>query len=63
MGSRFFARIRGDVLAIVAAEGAAFDAHGHITDFVARRVEVAALPHGVSQQTRPAEAPRAAGRR
>lgn len=57
MGSRFFARIRGDVLAIVDPDGRS------IADFVARRVEVAALPHGVPQQTRPAEAPRTTGPR
>ncbi|WP_270938139.1 MGMT family protein [Falsiroseomonas oryzae] len=43
---------------LLAAEGAAFDPDGRITDFVARRVEVSALPHGVPQQTRPAEAPK-----
>lgn len=57
MGSRFFARIRGDVLAIVDPDGRS------ITDFVARRVEIAALPHGLPQQTRPAEAPRTTGPR
>ena len=44
--------------ALLAAEGAAFDPDGRITDFVAREVWVAALPHGVPRQTRPAEAPR-----
>jgi methylated-DNA-protein-cysteine methyltransferase-like protein len=45
--------------ALLAAEGAAFDPDGRIADFVARRVEVASLPHGVARQVRPAEAPRA----
>jgi methylated-DNA-protein-cysteine methyltransferase-like protein len=44
--------------ALLAAEGAAFDPDGRITDFVGRQVEVAALPHGVPKQTRPADAPR-----
>lgn len=43
--------------ALLAAEGAAFDPDGRITDFVARLAEVAALPHGVPKQTRPADAP------
>jgi methylated-DNA-protein-cysteine methyltransferase-like protein len=43
--------------ALLAAEGAAFDPDGRISDFVARRAEVAALPHGVPKQTRPADAP------
>lgn len=43
--------------ALLAAEGAAFDPEGRITDFAARRVAVALLPHGVPQQTRPADAP------
>jgi len=45
--------------ALLAAEGAAFDPDGRITDFIARQEEVAALPHGVPRQTRPAAAPRA----
>jgi methylated-DNA-protein-cysteine methyltransferase-like protein len=49
--------------ALLSAEGAAFDPDGRITDFVARRVDVAALPHGVPKQTRPAEAPVAKRRR
>jgi methylated-DNA-protein-cysteine methyltransferase-like protein len=49
--------------ALLAAEGAAFDPDGRITDFIARRVEVASLPHGVAKQARPAEAPRARRRR
>jgi methylated-DNA-protein-cysteine methyltransferase-like protein len=49
--------------ALLAAEGAAFDPDGRITDFVARRIEVASLPHGVAKQTRPAEAPPARRRR
>jgi methylated-DNA-protein-cysteine methyltransferase-like protein len=49
--------------ALLAAEGAAFDPEGRITDFVVRRAEVAALPHGVARQTRPAEAPRARRRK
>jgi methylated-DNA-protein-cysteine methyltransferase-like protein len=50
---------------LLAAEGAAFDPDGRITDFVARRAEVASLPHGVPKQSRPADAPRPAraGRR
>ncbi len=44
---------------LLAAGGAAFDPDGRITDFLARGVEVAALPHGVLSQVRPAEAPRA----
>ncbi len=43
--------------ALLAAEGAAFDPDGRITDFVARRVAVDALPHGVPVQLRPADAP------
>jgi methylated-DNA-protein-cysteine methyltransferase-like protein len=43
--------------ALLAAEGAAFDPEGRITDFVARCVAVAGLAHGVAQQTRPADAP------
>ncbi|WP_237216070.1 MGMT family protein [Falsiroseomonas oryziterrae] len=43
--------------ALLATEGAAFDPDGRISDFVARQVEVAALPHGVPRQTRPADAP------
>lgn len=43
--------------ALLVAEGAAFDPDGRVTDFVARQVEVAALPHGVPRQTRPADAP------
>jgi methylated-DNA-protein-cysteine methyltransferase-like protein len=42
---------------LLAAEGMAFDRDGGITDFPARRIEVAALPHGVPRQTRPADAP------
>lgn len=49
--------------ALLAAEGAAFDHDGRITDFVARRIEVAALPHGVPRQARATEAPPAPGRR
>jgi methylated-DNA-protein-cysteine methyltransferase-like protein len=49
----------GSQRALLAAEGAAFDPDGRITDFVARRVEVAALPHGVPKQTPPADAPKA----
>ncbi|WP_198376114.1 MGMT family protein [Neoroseomonas rubea] len=48
--------------ALLAAEGTAFDAEGRITDFVARRADVAALAHGVPRQVRSAEAP-APGRR
>ncbi|MBP0466243.1 MGMT family protein [Roseomonas sp. PWR1] len=48
--------------ALLAAEGAAFDPAGRITDFVARRADPAALPHGVPRQVRPADAP-APGRR
>jgi methylated-DNA-protein-cysteine methyltransferase-like protein len=43
--------------ALLAAEGAAFDPEGRITDFVARCVAVDALPHGVPKQRRPADAP------
>jgi methylated-DNA-protein-cysteine methyltransferase-like protein len=49
--------------ALLAAEGAAFDAAGRITDFVARQVAVAGLAHCVPQQARPAEAPQARRRR
>ena len=42
---------------LLAAEGATFDEEGRITDFAARRVAVAELPHGVAKQTRPADAP------
>jgi methylated-DNA-protein-cysteine methyltransferase related protein len=48
--------------ALLAAEGIAFDPDGRITDFVARQIEVAALPHGVAKQTRPADAPVARSR-
>jgi hypothetical protein len=48
--------------ALLAAEGAAFDPDGRITDFVARQVAVAELPHGVPVQRRPADAPVAARR-
>ncbi len=44
---------------LLAAEGAAFGSDGRITDFLARGAGVAALPHGVPRQVRPAEAPRA----
>lgn len=43
--------------ALLAAEGVAFDPEGRIADVVARRVDVAALPHAVPVQRRPAEAP------
>jgi methylated-DNA-protein-cysteine methyltransferase-like protein len=43
----------------LAAEGAAFDPDGRITDFATRVVEVAALPHGVPKQSRPADVPKA----
>ncbi|BDG73964.1 MGMT family protein [Roseomonas fluvialis] len=43
--------------ALLAAEGAAFDPDGRITDFVARCIAVADLPHGVARQVRPADAP------
>jgi methylated-DNA-protein-cysteine methyltransferase related protein len=49
--------------ALLAAEGAAFDPDGRITDFVARRVELAALAHGVPRQARPADAPAAPSRK
>jgi methylated-DNA-protein-cysteine methyltransferase-like protein len=49
--------------ALLAAEGAAFDPAGRITDFVARCVPVAALPHGVARQVRPADAPPARHRK
>ncbi|WP_137181818.1 MGMT family protein [Roseomonas sp. AR75] len=49
--------------ALLAAEGAAFDPEGCITDFAARCAEVAALPHGVARQTRPAEVPKPRRRR
>ncbi len=49
--------------ALLAAEGAAFDAAGRITDAVARAVAVADLPHGVPKQSRPPEAPAARRRR
>jgi methylated-DNA-protein-cysteine methyltransferase-like protein len=45
---------------LLAAEGAAFNRDGRITDFVARCIEVAALPHGVARQTRPDAARRMA---
>lgn len=50
--------------ALLAAEGAVFDPEGRITDFVARRVDVGALPHGVPRQSRPvaAQAARRRGR-
>jgi methylated-DNA-protein-cysteine methyltransferase-like protein len=44
--------------ALLAAEGAAFHPDGRVTDFEARCVAVAALPHGVAPQQRPADAPR-----
>lgn len=44
--------------ALLEAEGAAFDTEGCITDVAARRMEVAALPHGVPKRTRPADLPR-----
>lgn len=44
--------------ALLEGEGAAFDAEGRITDFVARCIPVASLPHGVPKQTRPADAPK-----
>jgi methylated-DNA-protein-cysteine methyltransferase-like protein len=43
--------------ALLGAEGAPFAPDGRITDFAARRVEIAALPHGVPKQTRPAAGP------
>jgi methylated-DNA-protein-cysteine methyltransferase-like protein len=43
--------------ALLVAEGAAFDTAGRIIDFESRRVDVAAQPHGVPRQTRPADAP------
>ena len=49
--------------ALLAAEGAAFDPTGRITDLVARQVAVAALPHGVPRQARPADAPAPRARR
>ena len=49
--------------ALLAAEGVAFDPAGRITDFVARQVDVASLPHGVPRQSRPAEAPAPRARR
>lgn len=49
--------------ALLAAEGAAFDTDGRITDAVARLVAVDSLPHGVPRQTRPATAPKAVRRR
>jgi methylated-DNA-protein-cysteine methyltransferase-like protein len=42
---------------LLAAEGAKFDPDGRITDFLARQVAVAELPHGVPKQQRPADAP------
>jgi methylated-DNA-protein-cysteine methyltransferase related protein len=42
---------------LLAAEGAAFDAEGRITDFAARQLAVADLPHGIAKQSRPANAP------
>jgi methylated-DNA-protein-cysteine methyltransferase related protein len=49
--------------ALLAAEGAAFDPEGRITDFVARGADVAELPHGVPRQVRPADAPEPGRRR
>ncbi|MBB5690430.1 hypothetical protein GXW77_13345 [Roseomonas alkaliterrae] len=43
--------------AVLAAEGAVSSPGGRIAGFQARRVHVAALPHGVPVQTRPADAP------
>jgi alkylated DNA nucleotide flippase Atl1 len=43
--------------ALLAAEGVVLDAGGRVADLAARRIAVAALPHGVSPQLRPAEAP------
>jgi methylated-DNA-protein-cysteine methyltransferase-like protein len=48
---------------LLAAEGAAFDPEGRITDFLARCAAVASLAHGVPKQTRPAEAPKPRRRR
>lgn len=45
------------------AEGIAFAPDGRIADFEARLVPVAALPHGVPAQRRPASAPAPARRR
>lgn len=48
----------------LAAEGHAFDPDGRVASFAARVEEgVAALPHGVAKQTRPAETPLAKPRR
>jgi methylated-DNA-protein-cysteine methyltransferase-like protein len=44
--------------ALLMAEGAAFDGEDRITDFIARQVAVADLPHGVARQTRPVDAPK-----
>jgi methylated-DNA-protein-cysteine methyltransferase-like protein len=49
--------------ALLAAEGAAFDPGGRITDFVARCIAVEALPHGVPVQKRPTDAPAPARRK
>ena len=43
--------------ALLAAEGAALDPQGRITDFIARRMAVGTLAHGVPVQQRPADAP------
>lgn len=48
---------------LLAAEGVAFDRAGRIADPEARCVAVAALPHGVPRQARPADAPPARRRR
>jgi methylated-DNA-protein-cysteine methyltransferase-like protein len=45
------------------AEGHAFDPDGRVSGFLSRRVAVAALPHGVAPQKRPADAPVAAKRK
>lgn len=49
--------------ALLAAGGAAFDAEGRITGFVAGHAPVAALPHGVPRQARPVDAPVASSRK
>lgn len=49
--------------ALLAAQGAAFDPDGRITDLAARGIAVDALPHGVPVQTRPADAPAARRKR
>ena len=49
--------------AALEAEGHAFDPDGRVSGFLSRVVAVAALPHGVAQQKRPADAPVAARRR